>query len=524
MTDKTGVTPGPGAGVVAGSAGNLQPSPASPEQIRKENEAAAVAVAGQPAMLEETLKGSVATLPPIAPLHEKQKASNAQTAKTIIPPGTVQADSTPALRSAAGLTDKTSVTPGPGAGVVAGSAGKVQPSPASPEQIRKDSNAAVDAGQPAMLEENLEVSVAALSPVVAPVHEKEKASKAQIAKRITPEGTVQASSVTPASRSAAGVADRTGVKPGLEADVLAGSSGKLQPSPASPEQIRKENEAAAVAVAGQPAIKEENLEVSVAALSPVAPVHAKEQASKAQIARKGSSPELGETTMAQERATAQPTPKAGKPSFLSDALSTTGTFLGGSIVAVPYGIYKAIETVAISPDMVQADSATPVRGSAAGVTDKAGVTPGPGAEVAVGSGGKLESSSAPPEEIRKGNEAAVAGQPAMLEETPKVSGVALSPIATLHEKGTSLKGTDCQEDHFERYGSDRPRNAGVQRRQAWRTDGVMRWSRSRCSLPGPAQHGRNHLRCLRSKSGRTARRRWSRDNRQCWKRRLKCQL
>ena len=151
-------------------------------------------VAGQPAMLEETLKGSVAALPPIAPVHEKEKASKAQTAKTIIPPGTVQAGSaTPALRSAAGLTDKTGVTPGPEAGVVAESAGKPQPSPASPEQIRKENEAAAVAvaGQPAMLEEKLEGSVAALPPI-APVHAKQKASKAQTAKTITPEGTVQA--------------------------------------------------------------------------------------------------------------------------------------------------------------------------------------------------------------------------------------------------------------------------------------------------------------------------------------------
>ena len=94
-------------------------------------------------------------------------------------------------------------------------------------------------------------------------------------------------------------------------------------------------------------------------------------------------------------------------------------------MAIPYGIYKAIETVGITPDTVQADNATPVRGSAAGVPDKAGVTPGPGAEVVAGSGGKLQPSSASPEEIRKGNEAAVAGQPAMLEETLKEPVVAL---------------------------------------------------------------------------------------------------
>ena len=71
-------------------------------------------------------------------------------------------------------------------------------SPAAPDLGNPEGS--VVAGQPATLEEtSLKESVVA-KPPVAPLYEKEKASKAQTAKQITSEGTVQADSATSAPR------------------------------------------------------------------------------------------------------------------------------------------------------------------------------------------------------------------------------------------------------------------------------------------------------------------------------------
>ena len=185
----------------------------------------------------------------------------------------------------------------------------------------------------------------------------------------------------PAGSSAAGMPDKTGVTFGMVTEVVGSRRRCIAPTVSFTGQRYRGGGRGTTVVAER--------EAKRAGCSPLTgSSEEKEKASKAHIAIKGSSPELGETTMTPERATVQPTRKADKPLFLSDALSTTGTFLGGSIVAIPYGIYKGIEIVGITPGTVQADNATPALGSAAGVMDKTGVTPGPEADVVADSGGK----------------------------------------------------------------------------------------------------------------------------------------
>ena len=368
VADKTGVLPGPEAGVVAGSGLNTAiisgVSGANPEGQH-------AVVAGQPAMLEEHLEVSVAALSPVAPVHEKEQASKAQTAKTIIP---VQTDSaTLALRSAAGVTDNTGVTPGPVAGVVAGSAGKLQPSPASQEQIRKNSSEAAVAGQPAMLEETLKGSSPAApdlrngseavvagqlatlkrksrEPVEAPVRKKQRKSKAPT-KHITPEGGVQVESASPATASATGMQDKTAVTPGPEA-VVAGVSAAARPrlSPAAPD-LQNGSEAV---VAGQLATLKGKPKEPVEA-----PVKKKQRKLKAP--------------------TKHITPEGG----------------------------------------VQVESASPATASATGMPDKTAVTPGPEAVVAGVSGAAPPQSSPAAPDLQNGSEAVVAGQLATLKAKPK---------------------------------------------------------------------------------------------------------